>query len=150
MVCFFLQIQIFTWTLIMLTFMGIQMSIMFALFTIDSGYFGPNAELVVLVCSQCSTSRHSACLWRCISHPVFGIQPVDSLMSSWHAECHQTLAAKTKVIWPFPVSKSAVHNVRGSERAHRCEWVLRWVPVRLWAWAWSYVHAYVKGGVAAS
>lgn len=59
---------------------------------------------------------------------MFGIQPVDSLMSSWHAECHQTLAAKTKVIWPFPVSKSTVHNVRGSERVHRCEWVHRWVP----------------------
>lgn len=59
---------------------------------------------------------------------MFGIQPVDSLMSSWHTEWHQTLAAKTKVIWPCPVRRRAVHNVRGAERAHRCEWVFWWVP----------------------
>lgn len=112
----------------MLPFLGTQRSILFPLFTIDSDSFSPNAELVVLVCSQCSTARHSACLWRCISHLVFGIQPVDSLMSSWHAECHQTLAAKTKVVWPRPVRRRAVHHVRGAERAHRCEWVLWWVP----------------------
>lgn len=74
--------------------MGIKISIMFPLFTIDSDSSSPNAELVVLVYSQCSTTRHSACLWRCISHLVFGIQPVDSLMFSWHAECHQTLLLK--------------------------------------------------------
>lgn len=103
--------------------MGIQIPIMVPLFTIDSDSFSPTAELVVLVCSQCSTTRHSACLWRCISHLVFGIQPVDSLMFSWHTECHQTLAAKTKVIWPFPLSKSAVQYVCGSEWAPTCECV---------------------------
>lgn len=76
--------------------MGIQISMMSPLFTIDSDSFSPNAELVVLVCSQCSTTRHSACLWRCISHLVFGIQPVGSLMFSWHTERHQTLAAKNQ------------------------------------------------------
>ena len=49
--------------------------------------------LLVLVCSQCSTTRHSACLWRCISHLVFGILPVGSLMFSWQTVCHQVLAA---------------------------------------------------------
>lgn len=118
--------------------MGIPTSILSPLFTIDSDSFSPNTELVVLVCSQCSATRHSACLWRCISHLVFGIQPVDTLMFSWHTECHQTLTAKKKtkqrqkkkykVVWPFPVSKSGVHYVCGSECAHTCECVCRWVP----------------------
>ena len=63
-----------------------------------------NAALVVLVCSQCSTTRHSACLWRCISHLVFGILPVGSLMFSWQTVCHQVLAAghlKPRSLGPF-------------------------------------------------
>lgn len=107
--------------------MGIQISIMSPLFTIDSDSVSPNAELVVLVCSQCSTTRHSACLWRCISHLVFGIQPVDSLMFSWHTECHQTMAAKTQGHLAFSC-KRAVHYVSGSECVHTSECVFRWVP----------------------
>ena len=62
-----------------------------------------NAALLVLVCSQCCTTRHSACLWRCISHLVFGILPVGSLMFSWQTVCHQVLAAGhlKPHSWPF-------------------------------------------------
>lgn len=63
-----------------------------------------NAALLVLVCSQCSTTRHSACLWRYISHLVFGILPVGSLMFSWQTVCHQVLAAghlKPRSLGPF-------------------------------------------------
>lgn len=52
-----------------------------------------NAALPVLVCSQCSTTCHSACLRRYISHLVFGILPVGSLMLSWQTVCHQVWAA---------------------------------------------------------
>lgn len=63
-----------------------------------------NSALLVLVCSQCSPTRHSACLWRCISHLVFGILHVGSLMFSWQTVCHQVLAAghlKPRSLGPF-------------------------------------------------
>lgn len=63
-----------------------------------------NAVLLVLVCSQCSTTRHSACLWRYIPHLVFDILPVGSLMFSWQTVCHQVLAdghLKTRSLGPF-------------------------------------------------
>lgn len=90
-----------------------------------------NAALLVLVCSQCSTTCHSACLWRYISHLVFGILPVGSLMFSWQTVCHQVLAAghlKPRSLGPF------------CEREWNtlCMWnCVRWVYVREFMLAWG-------------
>lgn len=84
-----------------------------------------NAVLLILVCSQCSTTRHSACLWRYIPHLVFDILPVGSLMFSWQTVCHQVLAAghlKTRSLGSFYEREWNTRCVWISMCVRECRW----------------------------
>lgn len=119
-----------------------------SLFTVDSInllFLSVYAARLVLACTQSSTTRHSACLWRCISHLVFGILPLgffDVLLANCVSSGVGCWTSETMHTWPFlwaivEYTMYVVLCVGGCWWVHAHVW-------KLWVRVCVYMHAFVQ------